>query len=56
MIIGELRGKVDKISKQIKFVRLIIDYIVDKGYLERPALQEDPFRPLASISELFEGA
>lgn len=41
-------------SKQIQFVRLIIDYVVDKGYLERPALQDDPFRTLGSISELFE--
>lgn len=41
-------------AKQIQFVRLIIDYVVDKGYLERPALQDDPFRTLGSIYELFE--
>ena len=41
-------------AKQIQFVRLIIDYVVDKGYLERPTLHEDPFRTLGSISDLFE--
>lgn len=41
-------------AKQIQFIRLIIDYVVDKGYIERTALQDDPFRTLGSISELFE--
>lgn len=40
---------------QIKFVRLIIDYVVANGYLERESLQQDPFRTLGgSVSELFE--
>lgn len=41
-------------ATQIKFVRLIIDYVVEKGYLEKEELQQDPFRPLGSVSELFE--
>lgn len=38
---------------QIKFVKLIIDYVVKNGMLEKQVLQEDPFRSLGSISELF---
>ena len=41
-------------ATQIKFVRLIIDYVVANGYLEKEALQQDPFRTLGSVSELFE--
>lgn len=41
-------------AKQIKFVRLIVDYVVANGYLEKEALQQDPFRTLGSVSELFE--
>lgn len=40
--------------KQIKFVRLIINYVVTNGYLEKEVLQQDPFRILGSVSELFE--
>ncbi|WP_411953795.1 DEAD/DEAH box helicase family protein [Alkalibacillus sp. S2W] len=40
-------------SQQIKFVKLIIDYVVKNGYLEKQVLQEDPFRSLGSISDLF---
>ncbi|WP_044896171.1 DEAD/DEAH box helicase family protein [Bacillus alveayuensis] len=40
-------------SNQIKFVRLIIDYVIKNGYLEKKVLQEEPFRALGSISELF---
>lgn len=39
---------------QIKFVKLIIDYVVKNGYLEKRILQQDPFRSLGSVSELFE--
>ncbi|MFS0824794.1 DEAD/DEAH box helicase family protein [Bacillus sp. 1P02SD] len=39
---------------QIKFVKLIIDYVVKNGMLEKQVLQEDPFRSLGSISELFQ--
>ncbi|SHR24214.1 type III restriction enzyme, res subunit [Mycobacteroides abscessus subsp. abscessus] len=38
---------------QIKFVKLIIDYVAKNGMLEKQVLQEDPFRSLGSISELF---
>jgi type I restriction enzyme R subunit len=41
-------------ATQIKFVRLIIDYVVANGYLEKEVLQQDPFRTLGSVSELFE--
>lgn len=41
-------------AAQIKFVRLIIDYVVTNGYLEKEVLQQDPFRTLGSVSELFE--
>lgn len=40
-------------AQQIKFVRLIVDYVVARGYLEREALQQDPFRTFGSVSELF---
>lgn len=40
-------------SNQIKFVQLIIDYVVKNGYLEKKVLQEDPFRALGSVSDLF---
>ncbi|RDU38925.1 DEAD/DEAH box helicase [Neobacillus piezotolerans] len=38
---------------QVRFVKLIIDYVVKNGTLEKKVLQEDPFRSLGSISELF---
>nr|WP_026679820.1 DEAD/DEAH box helicase family protein [Priestia megaterium] len=41
-------------SSQIKFVKLIMDYVIKNGYLEKRVLQEDPFRSLGSISELFQ--
>lgn len=41
-------------ATQIKFVRLIIDYVAANGYLEKQVLQQDPFRTLGSVSELFE--
>lgn len=40
-------------ANQIKFVKLIIDYVVKNGYLEKEVLQQDPFRRLGSVSELF---
>jgi len=41
-------------SNQIKFVRMIIDYVVMNGYLGKEVLQQDPFRSLGSISDLFQ--
>ncbi|MGG4547753.1 DEAD/DEAH box helicase family protein [Rossellomorea marisflavi] len=38
---------------QLRFVKLIIDYIVKNGTLEKKVLQEDPFRSLGSLSDLF---
>jgi type I restriction enzyme, R subunit len=38
---------------QLRFVKLIINYVVKNGTLEKKVLQEDPFRALGSVSELF---
>ena len=38
---------------QLRFVKLIIDYVVKNGTLEKKVLQEDPFRALGSVTELF---
>ncbi|WP_025118631.1 DEAD/DEAH box helicase family protein [Bacillus sp. H1m] len=38
---------------QLRFVKLIIDYVVKNGMLEKKVLQEDPFRTLGSVTELF---
>lgn len=38
---------------QLRFVKLIIDYVVKNGTLEKKVLQEDPFRALGSVSDLF---
>ena len=35
-------------------MRLIVDYVVANGYLEKEMLQQDPFRTLGGVSELFE--
>lgn len=40
-------------ANQMKFVELIVDYVVKNGYLEKKVLQQDPFRSLGSVSELF---
>jgi type I restriction enzyme, R subunit len=38
---------------QLRFVKLIIDYVVKNGTLEKEVLREDPFRTLGSVSDLF---
>lgn len=39
---------------QIRFVKLIVDYVVANGFIEdNRVLQEDPFRTLGSITTLF---
>lgn len=38
---------------QLRFVKLIIDYVVKNGTLEKKVLQDDPFRALGSVTELF---
>ncbi|MBU3103921.1 DEAD/DEAH box helicase family protein [Clostridium gasigenes] len=42
-------------TKQIHFVKLIIDYVVKNGFIEdNSVLMEDPFRTVGSIIDLFE--
>lgn len=40
-------------SKQIRFVKTIVDYVVKNGVIERKALQEEPFRSIGSIVDIF---
>lgn len=40
-------------SRQIKFLRLIVDYFVKNGYLDKRELQKDPFKSVGGIVELF---
>ena len=42
-------------TKQIHFVKLIVDYVVKNGFIEdNSVLMEDPFRSVGSIIDLFE--
>jgi type I restriction enzyme R subunit len=38
---------------QVKFVKLIVDYVVKNGWIEKSVLQEEPFKTVGSIVELF---
>ncbi len=38
---------------QLRFVKLIIEYVVKNGIIEKSVLQEEPFRSVGSITELF---
>lgn len=38
---------------QSRFVKLIIDYVVKNGVMDKRVLQEDPFKTVGSIVELF---
>lgn len=38
---------------QLRFVKLIIDYVVKNGMIDKAVLQEEPFRSVGSITELF---
>jgi type I restriction enzyme R subunit len=41
-------------SRQIRFVKHLVDYVVKNGHmLDKSALQEDPFKSVGSITELF---
>ncbi len=40
-------------SKQSRFVKTIVDYVVKNGIMERRALQEEPFESIGSIVDLF---
>lgn len=39
---------------QLKFVKLIVDYVVKNGIIEKHVLQEEPFRTVGSIVEVFQ--
>lgn len=41
-------------AKQSRFVKLIIDYVVKNGWMEKKVLQEEPFKTVGSIVELFQ--
>lgn len=41
-------------SRQIAFVRLIIDYVAQNGYLDKAKLMEDPFKSMGGITVLFQ--
>lgn len=40
-------------SRQIRFVKTIVDYVVKNGIVEKKALQEDPFQSIGSIIDVF---
>lgn len=40
-------------SQQSEFIKLIIDYVVQNGYLEKAQLLEDPFKRIGTIVNLF---
>jgi type I restriction enzyme R subunit len=41
-------------SKQIRFVKKIVDYVVENGLIrDKKVLQEEPFRSIGSITQLF---
>lgn len=41
-------------TKQIHFIKLIVDYVIKNGFIEdNRVLMEDPFRTVGSIIELF---
>ena len=41
-------------SKQIEFVKMLIDYVVKNGTISLQVLTEDPFSSLGAVSEVFE--
>lgn len=40
-------------AEQLQFVKLIVEYVVKNGYLEKPVLMQDPFKTAGSITQLF---
>jgi type I restriction enzyme R subunit len=40
-------------TKQIRFVKSIVDYVVKNGIMDKRVLQEDPFRSIGSIIDIF---
>ena len=41
-------------SKQIQFVKMLIDYVIKNGTISLQVLTEDPFSSLGAVSEVFE--
>ena len=41
-------------AKQISFVKLIVDYIVENGCLETKVLTQEPFKSYGSVQLLFQ--
>jgi len=40
--------------KQVQFVKLLIDYVIKNGTINKITLTEDPFRALGEVGDLFE--
>ena len=40
--------------KQIQFVKLLIDYVIENGTIDMIALTEEPFRSVGEVGDLFE--
>ena len=41
-------------TRQIQFVKLLIDYVIKNGIIDMIALTEDPFRAVGEVSDVFE--
>lgn len=41
-------------SRQIKFIKMLIDYVIKNGTISLQVLTEDPFSSLGAVSEVFE--
>lgn len=41
-------------SKQIQFIKMLIDYVIKNGTISLQVLTEDPFSSLGAVSEVFE--
>ncbi|MDV8403480.1 hypothetical protein L3A44_10340, partial [Streptococcus pneumoniae] len=41
-------------ARQISFVKLIVDYIVENGFLETKVLTQEPFKSYGSVQLLFQ--
>ena len=41
-------------AKQISFVKLIVDYVVENGYMDKSMLTQEPFKSYGSVQVLFQ--
>lgn len=41
-------------AKQIQFIKLLIEYVIKNGYLEKEKFTQEPFKSIGSITELFD--